>query len=99
MNANTEFNPQKMAEMVFNLSKDYTATAMQAMKASTEQYEKTMDTLMKQGLVAQEEGQKLWSDWMAQAKQSQQQYWNMMDENLKKMNGLFNANNQKRNGK
>jgi polyhydroxyalkanoate synthesis regulator phasin len=52
--------------------------------------------MLKQGLVAQEEGQKLLSDWTNRAKQGQQQYWNMMDENIKKMETFFNPDGQKR---
>ena len=90
------FDQQKMAHTVFNLSKDYTATTMQVMKTSMEQYEKTMDALINQGNGVQEEGQKLMTDWMAKAKQGQQQYWNLMDENLKKMGNLFSSNGEKR---
>jgi len=96
MDVNTVFDQQKMAQTVFNLSKDYTATTMQVMKTSMEQYEKTMDTLLKQGNLVQEEGQKLMADWMAKSKQGQQQYWNLMDENLKKMGNLFSSNGEKR---
>ena len=96
MDVNTVFDQQKMAQTVFNLSKDYTATTIEALKTSTEQYEKAMNTLIKQGNVVQDEGQKLLMDWMAQAKQGQQQYWNLMDENLKKMGNLFNTTNEKR---
>jgi len=90
------FDPQKAAQTVLNLANDYTATSTQVMKTSLEHYEKTMDTLIKQGLVVQEEGQKLWADWMTKAKQSQQQYWNLMDENMKKMTTYFNPDGQKR---
>ena len=90
------FDPQKIAQTVFNLAKDYATTTTQAMKASMEMYEKTLDTMLKQGVVAQEEGQKLLSDWMNRAKQGQQQYWNMMDDNLKKMESFFNPDAQKR---
>ncbi|MEW6026518.1 MAG: hypothetical protein AB1599_04410 [Planctomycetota bacterium] len=84
------FDQQKMAQTVLNLAKDYTTTTMQVMKTSWDMYEKTLDTLMKQGAVAQEEGQKLMNDWMTRAKQGQQQYWNLMDENMKKMETHFN---------
>lgn len=93
------FDPQKIAETVFNLAKDYTATTTQIMKTSMEQYEKTVDMMVKQGLVVQEEGQKLLSDWVNRAKQGQQQYWNMMDETLKKMEAFFNPDSQKRSTK
>ena len=89
-------DPKKMAETVVNLTKDYTTTTMQVMKTSLEHYEKTMDTLMKQGNVVQEEGQKLWADWMNKAKQGQQQYWSMMNENINKMTALFSPDGEKR---
>jgi polyhydroxyalkanoate synthesis regulator phasin len=85
------FNPEKMAQMVWNLAKDYNTTTIQMMKTSAEQYDKTMDTIVKQGLVAQAEGQKLLSDWTNRAKQAQQQYWNLMDENMNKMETFFSA--------
>ncbi|MBI5778690.1 MAG: hypothetical protein HZA49_04480 [Planctomycetes bacterium] len=84
------FDQQKMAQTVLNLAKDYTNTTMQVMKTSWDMYEKTLDTLMKQGSVAQDEGQKLMADWMTRAKQGQQQYWNLMEENMKKMETHFN---------
>ena len=84
------FDQQKMAQTVLNLAKDYTNTTMQVMKTSWDMYEKTLDTLMKQGSVAQDEGQKLMADWMTRAKQGQQQYWNMMEENMKKVETHFN---------
>jgi len=90
------FNPEKMAQTVFNLAKDYTTTTTQIMKTSMEMYEKTMDTMLKQGMGAQQEGEKLLADWMNRAKQGQQQYWSMMDENLKKMESFFNTDGQKR---
>ena len=96
MDVNTVFDPQKVASTVLNLANDYTATATQIMKTSLEHHEKTMDTLIKQGMIMQEEGQKLWADWLNRAKQGQQQYWNLMDENMKKMTTYFNLDGQKR---
>ena len=91
------FDPQKMAQTVFNLTKDYTTNTMQIMKTSMEQVEKVVDTILKQDVVIHDEAQKLLYDWLNQAKQGQKQYWNMMDENLKKMEVLFNSTNtQKR---
>jgi polyhydroxyalkanoate synthesis regulator phasin len=85
------FDQQKMAQTVFNLAKDYTTTTMQIMKTSADQYEKTFDAMAKQGLVAQEEAQKLLNDWTTKSKQAQQQYWKLMDENIKKMESFFNT--------
>ncbi|MDI6733134.1 MAG: hypothetical protein QME51_05570 [Planctomycetota bacterium] len=86
---NRMFDQQKMAQTVLNLTKDYTTTTMHVMKTSMDMYEKTMDAMMKHGILAQEEGQKLLNDWTTRAKQGQQQYWNLMDENLKKWEGFF----------
>jgi len=84
------FDQQKMAQTVITLAKDYTNTTMQTMKTSWDMYEKTLQTLIKQGTAAQDESQKLMSDWVAKAKQGQQQYWNMMEENMKKMEAHLN---------
>ncbi|MBI4713550.1 MAG: hypothetical protein HY762_09690 [Planctomycetes bacterium] len=83
------FDQQEMAQTVFKLAKDYTNTTMQMMKTSAEQYEKTLDALMKQGLVMQTEGQKLMTDWINRAKQAQSQYWDQMEDGLKKMETAF----------
>jgi polyhydroxyalkanoate synthesis regulator phasin len=82
------FDQQKMAQTVLNLAQDYTTTTMQVMRTSMEMYEKTLDTMMKQGAVAQEEGQKLLADWTSKAKQGQKNYWDMMDDNIKKMSAF-----------
>jgi propanediol dehydratase small subunit len=90
------FNPEKMAQTVFNLAKDYTTANVQVMKTTMEQFEKTANVLTKQVIVAQDEGTKLWADWFNRAKQSQQQYVNMMEEGLNKMETYFNPDGQKR---
>jgi len=84
------FDQQKMTQAVFNLAQDYTATTMQVMRTSMEMYEKTLDTMVKQGAVAQEEGQKLLADWTTKSKLGQKNYWDMMNENLNKMGTFFN---------
>jgi len=52
--------------------------------------------MIKQGVVAQEEGQKLMSDWMNKAKQGQEQYWTTMEENLKKMASFLSVDSNKK---
>ena len=89
-------DPQKMAQTFFNMTKEYTESTMKTMKASAEMYEKSMDNMIKQGLVAQAEGQKLMADWSNKAKQGQQQYWDAMEENIKKMSALFNTDSNKK---
>lgn len=85
------FDQEKMAQTVSNLARDYTTANMQVMKTTMEQWEKTMNTLIKQGIVAQDEGTKLWADWWNRAKQGQQQYYNIMEDGLKNMENLFAA--------
>jgi polyhydroxyalkanoate synthesis regulator phasin len=90
------FNQQKMAQTIFNLAKDYTTNTTHIMKTSMEMYEKTLDTMLKQGVIAQQEGQKLLSDWMTRAKQGQQQYWNMLEQGIEKMERFFGPEGTKR---
>lgn len=91
------FDQGKMAQTIYGLAKDYTTANMSVMKTTMEQWEKTMNTLIKQGTVAQDEGTKLFADWFNRAKQGQQQYVNLMEEGLKKMDHLFNnTDGQKR---
>ena len=85
------FDPQKVAEMVFGMTKVYTESSMEIMKTSMEQVQNVLDTLLKQDDVIHDKAQKLFADWMNQAKQGQQQYWNMMEENIKKMESFFNS--------
>jgi polyhydroxyalkanoate synthesis regulator phasin len=85
------FEQQQWAQMmIFNMVQNYTTATSQMMKTSMEQYEKAFDTMVKQGLVMQEDGQKLFNDWTSKARQAQQQYWKTMDENMKKMETFFN---------
>ena len=83
------FDQEKVAQMVSNLARDYTTANIQVMKTTMEQWEKTMNTLIKQGAVAQDEGTKLFADWWSRAKQGQQQYYNIMEDGLKNMENIF----------
>lgn len=89
-------DPQKMARTFFNLAKDYTETALKTMKTSSEVYEKSLEVMIKQGMVGQSEGQKLLADWMDKAKQGQQQYWDTMADSIKKMEKLFGSDTGKK---
>ena len=84
------FDQQKTTQAFIDLAQNYTTTTMQVMRTSMEMYEKTLDTMMKQGALAQEEGQKLLSDWTNKAKLGQKNYWDMMNENINKMGTFFN---------
>jgi polyhydroxyalkanoate synthesis regulator phasin len=83
------FDQEKIAQTVSNLARDYTTANMTVMKTTMEQFEKTMNTLIKQGTVAQDEGTKLFADWWNRVKQGQQQYYNIMEDGLKNMENLF----------
>ncbi len=80
---------EKMAQTVINMTKGYTKVNMQVMKATMEQFEKTMDVLIKQGPGIQDEGTELFADWWIRVKQGQQQYYNMMEDGLKNMENLL----------
>lgn len=83
------FDQEKMAQTINGLAKDFTTANIQVMKTTMEQWEKTMNTLIKQGTVVQDEGSKLFADWFNRAKQGQQQYYNLMEEGLKNIENLF----------
>jgi hypothetical protein len=87
---------QKMAQAVIDTVKNYTATTMQVMKTSMEQYEKNMSTMLKQNADVREDGNKILADWMTKAKEVHAQYWNVMDENIKKMESFLNTDPQKK---
>jgi len=88
---NRMFDQQKMTDAVLSLTKEYVNTTMQVMKTSMDQFEKTMDMLSKQGATAHEENQKMWTEWWNKTKQGQQQYWNTMEESIKKMEHIFHS--------
>jgi hypothetical protein len=83
------FDSQKMAQEVFNLTKDYTANTMKVMKSSMATYENALDTIMKHGMVINEGSKKLFSDWTDKAKLGQKNYWNMLENNLNNMGTFF----------
>jgi polyhydroxyalkanoate synthesis regulator phasin len=87
---------QKMAQTFFNMTKEYAESTMKTLKTSTEMYEQSMNHMIKQGVVAQAEGQKLMADWSNKAKQGQQQYWDAMEENIKKMSALLDTDSNKK---
>ncbi|HLD35658.1 MAG TPA: hypothetical protein VJC37_02970 [Planctomycetota bacterium] len=86
------FDQQKTTQAFLDLAQNYTTTTMQVMRTSMEMYEKTLDTMMKQGALAQEEGQKLLSDWTNKAKLGQKNYMDIMDDNIKKMSAFCCTN-------
>jgi polyhydroxyalkanoate synthesis regulator phasin len=89
------FDPQKVAESVYNMMKYYTTSTMEMIKKSMEQMENVTDTMVDQSGVIQNEFKKLMNDWMKQAKNGQRQYMDMLDENLKKMDDFLNSANSK----
>ena len=83
------FDTQKMAQAVFNLTKDYTDNTIKIMKASMETYENALDTIMQHGMVMHDGSRKLFSDWTDKAKLGQKNYWDMLENNLNKMGTFF----------
>lgn len=91
------FDQEKTVQTAINLAKDYTTANIQVMKTTMEQFEKTMNVLIKQSTVAQDEATKLFVDWWSRVKQGQQQYYNIMEDGLKNIENLFGtADGQKR---
>lgn len=83
------FDQDKITQTAINLARDYATANMQVMKTTIEQFEKTMDALIKQNASAQDEATKLFVDWWSRAKQGQQNYYNMMKDGLKNLENLF----------
>ena len=90
------FDQDKITETAINLARDYATANMQVMKTTIEQFEKTMDALIKQSVSAQDEGTKLFVDWWSRVKQGQQQYYNIMEDSLKNIENLFGKPDSKK---
>jgi polyhydroxyalkanoate synthesis regulator phasin len=85
------FDQQKVAQEVFNLTKNYWTTTMDMMSTFQEQNEKVWNTLLDQGLVAQNEGKKMLQDWLNRSKQAQEQFTKTMEDNWKKAETAFGS--------
>ena len=83
------FDQQKVAQEMFNLSKNHWMMTMDMVTAFQEQNDKMWHTLMEQGLITQAEGKKVFIDWMDRAKQARDQFNNTITDNLKKMETVF----------
>jgi polyhydroxyalkanoate synthesis regulator phasin len=85
------FDQQKIAQEVFNLSKNYWMTTMEMMSAFQDQNEKMWNTLLEQGVISQSEGRKMLQDWLIRAKQAREQFTKTMDDNWKKAESVFGS--------
>jgi polyhydroxyalkanoate synthesis regulator phasin len=54
-----------------------------------DQGEKILNTLLDQGVVAQQEGRKVLTEWISMAKKGREDYKKLMTENMSKVNDFF----------
>jgi len=85
------FDQARMAQEVFNLSKNYWMTTMEMMTNFQDQNEKMWNNLMEQGLVGQQEGRKMLQEWLTKAKQAREQFNRTMEDNWKKAETTFGS--------
>lgn len=86
---NMMFDQHKVAQEFFNMSKNYWTTTVQMLGTIQEQNEKMLTTLMDHGMVAQQEGKKMFQEWLNRAHQARDQFQKTMEDNLKKAESIF----------
>jgi len=79
----------RLAQEMFNLSKDYWLTTMNLMTGWQKQNEKMWNNLLEQGVVAQQEGRKMLQEWLNGVRQTQEQYNNLMEDTWEKAGTVF----------
>lgn len=80
----TEFNRE-----MFNLMKTVIDSTAGMLSMIQEQNEKILNLIVKNSLAAQKEGKKMLDEWMRKAKNSNQIYKTLLQENLRR---IFQAN-------
>jgi len=85
------FEGQDMVRDMFNLNKSYWLNTMEMMSAYQNQTGKMWNTLLEQGVVAQQEGKKMLQDWLNRTKQAQDQFAETMENNWKKAEASFGS--------
>ena len=83
------FDGQEMMKEMFNLNKTYWLNTMEMMMGVQNQTEKMYNTLSEQGMIAQQEGKKMFQDWLHRTKDAQEQFTGTMQDNWKKAEGMF----------
>lgn len=83
------FDGQEMVRDMFNLNKSYWLNMMEMMSSFHNQTGKICNTLLEQGMGAQQEGKKMLSDWLNQTKQAQEKFAETMEKNWEKAEAAF----------
>ncbi len=86
---------QTVGTEVFNFAKTSYMTALGTMTVIQDQTERTLNTLVQQGAVLQEEGKKILNDWTNHARKNRQEYQRMFEESLKRVESFFQKNTTK----
>lgn len=66
-------------------------TTISTLGTLQDQGEKILNTLLDQGVVAQQEGRKVLTDWISMAKKGREDYKKLMSENMNKVSDFFSA--------
>jgi len=83
------FDGQEMIRDMFNLNKSYWVNTMEMMSAYHNQTGKIWNTLLEQGMGAQQEGKKMLQDWLNRTKEAQDQFAETMEKNWEKAEASF----------
>jgi polyhydroxyalkanoate synthesis regulator phasin len=83
------FDGQEMVKEMFSMNKSYWLNTMEMMSEFQNQTGKMWNTLLDQGLVAQQESKKMLQDWLNRTKQAQEQFAETMANNWKKAEAAF----------
>ena len=79
----------KWADELVGFMQSSVETTMSTMGTLQDQGEKILNTLLDQGVVAQQEGRKVLNEWIAMAKKGRDDYKKLMTENMGKVNDFF----------
>jgi polyhydroxyalkanoate synthesis regulator phasin len=83
------FDGQEMSRWISGLNKSYWVNTMEMMSAFHNQTGKMCNTLLEQGMGAQQEGKKMLQDWLNRTKQAQDQFAETMEKNWEKAEASF----------
>lgn len=83
---------QTVGAEIFNFAKTSYMTALGTMTVIQDQAERTLNTLVQQSGLLQEEGKKMLNEWIATARKNRQEYQKLFEENLKKVEAFLLKN-------
>ena len=85
------FDQQRLAQEIFNLSKNYWSTTMGMVSNFQDQNEKMWNNLIEQGVVTQQESKKMLQEWMNRARQAREEFTKTIDDNWKNTERTFSS--------